>query len=52
MEMETMYDETEAEPQYPKFFGEDLETPPADGEHPDIKVIKLDDVVDCRRMIL
>jgi hypothetical protein len=49
MEDEIAYDETEFEPQ---FFGEDLETPLADVDHPDVRVIKLDDIVDCRRIVL
>lgn len=44
-------DEVEEEPRYPKYFGEDLDNP-AEGDQPDIKEIKLDDVVDCRRISL
>lgn len=52
MEEEGLGDETEAEPHYPKFFGEDLETPLEEGDQPDIRQIKLDDIVDCRRLVL
>lgn len=42
----------ETEPHYPRYFGEDLESPLEDADHPDIKEIKLDDIVDCRRVVL
>lgn len=40
------------EPRYPKYFGEDLEAQRAEEEEPDIKTITLDDIVDCRRIVL
>ena len=47
-----MEGEAEQEARYPKYFGEDLDTPAGDEEHPDIKIINLDDIVDCRKITL
>lgn len=48
---EDLVEGVETEPHYPRYFGEDLQSPLDDAEQPDIKEIKLDDIVDCRRIV-
>jgi hypothetical protein len=51
MDIDNGEDEPE-EPRLPKYFGEDLEKPENGTGQPDIREIKLDDIVDCRRVVL